>query len=74
MKKKKTADGDEMLDHYDFSGGVRGKYLGLARRTTQIVVLESDVAETFPDSETVNSALRGLIPAIRNQAEKVIHR
>jgi hypothetical protein len=51
----------EMLDEYDFSKGVRGKYAKRYREGTNIVVLSADVAEFFPDSQSVNRALRMLI-------------
>ena len=65
---------DEMLDEYDFTGGVRGKYVDRVIERAHIVVLEPDVAEVFADSDSVNDALRGLIPLIKQQAEKVQHR
>ena len=52
---------DEMLDEYDFSKGVRGKYAKRYAEGTNIVVLSPDVAEFFPDSQSVNQALRLLI-------------
>ena len=62
-----------MLDEYDFSGGVRGKYVERLRNNKQVVLLEPDVAEVFSDSESVNETLRGLLPLINAQAEKVQH-
>ena len=50
-----------MRAEYDFSAGVRGKYAGRARTTGTIVMLDPDVAESFPDSDSVNRALRKLI-------------
>ena len=50
-----------MLDEYDFSQGVRGKYVQRFAEGSNVVVLSSDVAEVFPDSESVNEALRALI-------------
>lgn len=61
----------EMLDEYDFTGGVRGKYIDRLLNRKNVVVLEPDVAEVFTDSESVNQALRGLLPVIQKQAEKV---
>ncbi|MEP7211675.1 MAG: hypothetical protein ABI791_01270 [Acidobacteriota bacterium] len=63
-------DEAEMLDEYDFSGGVRGKFADRVAGRTHVVVLEPDVAEVFTDSESVNSALRGLLPVIEQQIEK----
>jgi uncharacterized DUF497 family protein len=57
----KTKQGQEMRDHYDFSGGVRGKYAARYAEGTNVVVLAPDVAEVFPDSIAVNEALRTLV-------------
>ena len=51
---------DDLLPHYDFRGGVRGKYAARYREGTNIVVLAPDVAARFPDSAAVNRALRAL--------------
>jgi len=67
-------DKSEMLDEYDFSNGVRGKYVERLKETSNVVLLEPDVAEVFTDSNSVNEALRGLLPIIQAQAEKVTHR
>lgn len=61
---KKEPDPD-MLDEYDFSGGVRGKYAERYAQGTNIIVLDADVAEVFPNSEAVNQALRALAGLIR---------
>ncbi len=68
---KKTNEEDEMLDEYDFTGGVRGKYVNRIANRNKTIILEPDVAEVFTDSESVNQALRGLLPIIQKQAEKV---
>lgn len=56
-----TNDEDEMLDEYDFSGGVRGKYAGRLSTDSTLVSLDPDVAAVFPDAKAVNEALRELI-------------
>jgi len=66
MKKKteKRARRDELRREYDLSklkGGVRGKYLSRYRAGTNLVLLSPDVAEYFPDEQSVNAALRTLI-------------
>ena len=61
----------EMLDEYDFSGGVRGKYAGRFPKGCNVVVLDPDVAQVFTDSESVNQALRALAEIIQHQSEKV---
>ena len=62
MKKQGKVERDpDMLDDYDFSQGVRGKYVERFAQGSNVVVLASDVAEIFPDSESVNAALRLLV-------------
>jgi hypothetical protein len=51
--------------------GVRGKYIDRLTNRKNVIVLEPDVAEVFTDSESVNQALRGLLPVIQKQAEKI---
>jgi hypothetical protein len=64
----KAMDNDpDMLEEYDFSGGVRGKYTERFRAGCNVVVLEPDVAEMFPDHESVNDALRHLAAVIRSR-------
>ena len=70
---KKQNEETEMLDEYDFTGGVRGKYVNRIAGRENIIILEPDVAEIFTDSESVNQVLRGLLPIIQKQAEKVHH-
>ncbi len=57
---KQESDNEDMLGEYDFSNGVRGKYANRYHQGSNIVVLEPDVAERFPNSEAVNQALRSL--------------
>ena len=72
MSQQSNNDNDpEMLDEYDFSVGVRGKYAGRFVQGANVVVLDPDVAEVFPDSESVNGALRALAGIIQKQTEKV---
>ena len=65
MKKnrKVSESGDDMRPEYDFSGGVRGKYVQRFREGTNIVVPEPDVAAEFKDSAAVNDALRKVLKA-----------
>ena len=58
---EKENDELDMLDEYDFSNAVIGKYAKQYAEGTNIVVLEPDVARVFPDSAAVNQALRQLI-------------
>ncbi len=73
MNQESNNDHDpEMLEEYDFSGGVRGKYVGRFAQGANVVVLDPDVAEVFPDSESVNKALRALAGIIQHQTEKAL--
>jgi len=61
---------DDMREEYDFSsmkGGVRGKYAAEFKKTTITVLLDSDVAGVFPDSRSVNEALRTLARVLRDK-------
>jgi hypothetical protein len=49
---------DEMRPEYDFSNGVRGKYYEAYQQSSNVVVIDPDVAEIFRDSASVNEALR----------------
>jgi hypothetical protein len=72
MKKtrSKVADGD-MRPEYDFSKGVRGKYARRFTRGANVVVLDPDVARIFPDSRSVNRALRTLAEIAQKQRKRV---
>lgn len=63
MRKAKSADAPEMPAEIDFSGGERGRYAKRFAEGTNLVMLEPDVAEVFPDSESVNAALRVVLRA-----------
>lgn len=62
MKKQK-----EMLQEYDFSKGIRGKYAKEYANGVNIVKLDSDVSKIFPDTKSVNEALRTLIHLVSQQ-------
>jgi len=66
---KSQDEQQEMLPEHDFSGGERGKFAHLYAQGSNIVVLSPDVAAAFPDSASVNEALRALL-AIARQAVK----
>jgi hypothetical protein len=58
MKKRRS---DYLRPEYDLTqlkGRVRGKYHKQAAAGTNLVLLEPDVAQAFPDSSSVNRALR----------------
>jgi hypothetical protein len=57
---RKTKHDDEMRSHYDFFGGIRGKY---AARYAEgnVVILAFDVAEMLVDSVAMNEALQATV-------------
>ena len=61
MKKKTDHD---LLPEYDFSGGVRGKYVSRLAKGSNVAVLDKDVQKIFPNSVAVNAALRALGKAV----------
>ena len=78
--KKDSRMNDEMRDHYDFSGGVRGKYASRYAEGTNVVVLDPDVAQLFPNREAVNETLRAVAQIVqiqerrRDRANKAVSR
>lgn len=57
----------DMLEEYNFSKGIRGKYAKRYAEGTNVVLIDPDVAEFFPDYITVNDALRSLVRIIKKR-------
>ena len=57
-----------MKREYDFSVGVRGKYAPRFSEGTNLAGIDPDLAQRFPDSESVNRALRGLVDVAERAA------
>ena len=53
----------------DLGEGVRGKYTKRFANGTNLVLLSPDVAKAFPDSASVNEALRGLLHIAERSAK-----
>jgi hypothetical protein len=70
MKKASAAKHrDDLRSEYDLSqlkGGVRGKYYKRAAAGTNLVLIEPDLADLFPDAKAVNRALRVLAEAAQS--------
>ncbi len=65
----KTAKKEEMRKEYrreDLGVGVRGKYYSEYKKGSNLVLLSPDVAAVFPDEDSVNTALRGLMKLAQN--------
>jgi hypothetical protein len=69
MKKQSAKKVDDSLrKEYDLSllqHGVRGKYYRQAKAGSNLVLIEHDLVNLFPDSESVNRALRLLAETAR---------
>ncbi|MDP2804814.1 MAG: hypothetical protein Q8O24_02615 [Gallionellaceae bacterium] len=61
---------DDLKPEYDFSNGVKGKYVSRLAKGANVAVLDSDVASIFPDSASVNDALRALAQIIQARSPK----
>jgi hypothetical protein len=65
MKRKPNLE-DTMRPEYDLRAmgpGVRGKYFKRYWEGRHVIVLDDDLAALFPDSASVNEALRALVRA-----------
>ena len=63
---------DELRPEYDLAqlqGGVKGKYAERFHQGTNLVLLEPDVAQAFPNAKSVNEALRLLLKLAKSQVE-----
>ncbi len=71
MKKVKRPAADNLRPEYkrsDFGALVRGKYVARLQKRSNVVVLDPKVAELFPNSASVNSALLSLAEVARRSA------
>ena len=62
--KKANIISDELRPEYrreDFGPMVRGKYAARVRESSNVVVLDPEIAQAFPNAQAVNNALRGLL-------------
>jgi len=64
MKKPKSTTSDELRPEYqrsDFGVMDRGKYAKRLSKSTNIVVLDPEIAKAFPNDKIVNDTLRSLL-------------
>ena len=61
----------EMLNEYGFSEGIQGKYAERYHADKNLIRLDADVADMFPDAKSVNDALRALGRIIIDHQKKV---
>ena len=62
-----TEDRDTMRPEYDFSGAVRGVTAVRYAKGTNVMVVDPEVLDVFPNSGAVNEALRALTPVLRRR-------
>lgn len=60
----------EMRAEYDFSDSRPNKYTQKFAEGTNIVVIEPDLVEFFPNTESVNNALRALASVFPQSRQK----
>ena len=76
MKKSKKrirptgSDEETMRPEYDFSKAVRGVTAARYAEGTNVVLLDPDVAEIFPDTRAVNEALRTIARVTRSSLRR----
>jgi hypothetical protein len=74
--KKVDDSSDELRPEYqreDFGHMVRGKYAARTRESSNIVVLDPDIAEAFPNAQAVNETLRRLIELAKSSMHVASH-
>jgi hypothetical protein len=73
MKNTSKARGkpEEMKREYDFdySKAKPNRFAGRIAKDRLVVLLDPEVSKVFPDSESVNAALRALITALSSKGE-----
>ena len=68
--KKNNSDLRPEYDLSKLKGGIRGKYYRQARVGTNLVLIEPELTNIFPDAESVNRALRLLADTAASATEK----
>jgi hypothetical protein len=69
MKKSAKPDPLGPRPNLDFSKGVRGKYTNLLAKGTNVAIIDPTLHPYFPDSDSVNRALRAFL-AINHQVRE----
>lgn len=69
-RQTRRTDPDEMRPEYDFSSAkaVRGKHFRAYQAGTNVALIEPDLTKAFPDSASVNHALRLLVRLSKSKA------
>ena len=71
--KKVDTESDELRPEYrreDFGNMTRGKYAARMKDSSNVVVLDPDIVEAFPNAQAVNQALRGLLELAKSSVHR----
>jgi len=66
-RKERFEDRDTLRPEYDFIGAVRGVTAARYAQGANILAVDPEVRDVFPNSGAVNDALRALAPLLREQ-------
>lgn len=72
----KMDENDELLPEYDldYSKSTPNRFAEKYQQMQRTVVLDSDVAESFPSAESVNEALHFLVRVTQEHQESLQHK
>jgi hypothetical protein len=73
-RRERTDDRDTMRGEYDFSRAVRGVTAARYAQGANVVVIDPDILDVFPNGASVNEALRALAPILRQNRRAVARR
>ena len=73
-RKERTDNRDTMRPEYDFSRAVRGVTAERYAQGANVVVIDPDILDVFPNGASVNEALRALAPVLRQKRRVVARR
>lgn len=73
MSKISDSD-DDLLPEYnlDYSKGIRGKYHERAMRAKNMVQIDADLLQAFPNAAELNAALRNLVEASKHVRTSIV--
>lgn len=76
MKKIRTDEDEEMKSEYrfDYSKARPNRFAEEYNRTRRTIVLDADIADKFPTSESVNEALRFLVRITEKHQAELTHK
>ena len=71
MKRKRKSADDLDMQRYDWSKATRGRFASRflrtpARAPVAVRILSDELIDAFPDSESVNAALRSILSAAKH--------